>query len=1243
MFTNLFTLLLSLTILPGFMVPLEESAWQMRGFHAPDFLPYERVRHVIEGRDGAVWIATWGGGVARFDGLQTTAYDQTDGLAANHTRNMAIDDWGGIWVCTIEGLSYIAPDGVVTNYRNENFDGESNDNFLSICIDEEGTVWCGAYDFQLFTIARKPGLDSQTLPDSFPYQRGERVDLGGLDVADMEADGIEDIVIDRDGNVWLGVNQYGIVCLSPEGDISTWDEFPEDLHGRPVIYDIALHPEDGIYAGIINYLGLFRKDAHPQFKKINHGIRSLLSYNKHLIVGGDNTVTVFYEPFGLSRVKDIYLPLSTNSIDSLAQFTDGSIWAGTRAGLFHFTREQWRLDDVPWDPHQEGFSSVYYFGQNHQNNLIIVNPNLDCYVYKDKRWKSIGNLITPKSADLRNDDLLTDSGEHYYALVSFEPNDPRLAQYAENPNGIYRITTTDPIQVKKLPDFQKDEESRIFNKLVHYNENELWLLSKSGLICWDGQKWHQQPLLNQNENRYATRLSLYKTPGGQYWFAGDGWVETGNRNGTREIQLPGPFQEEPVAITDIVAYQGEIWMSTLGAGILVYDDGEWSIINQNNGLPKLDISCLLSASDGILWAGLKSGGVLSYQDGRWIEYDSSEGILENIVIDLYEDQNQEIWAYLYRRMAKYKADNLPPIIRIQNRTETLIPNERAILSFNGLDRWKQTLQEDLVYSLRIFDRDTEQPIDDWSPFKPDTTVSTSPLPPGKYKVVARAQDMSRNTSTNPAVAQFTVNPYFWSRPAFYIPLLASLLIALSALLIWYQAFTRLKVSRARYQNLLDKDSATLVLNWDMKGNLIYCNEQAEKLFSSFKENFKMQKVREWFTNGDKDSRIAFNQSITNAVDNLEAIQPLDVRYQTGKQPVWISSYLRATQPADHKNLEIHAVGIDITQQVEAQSKLELEKISFQKFCDQAHVGIIYFNQAISVQYMNEAMKEILELYNGSEEYPELSRWTQDPAWETFIRETFAGTQPHSQSLSGFKIASKKPFFAVASAMKKQNYVYMMIVENTKQIELQQRIAEISQREQEKIGRELHDGLGQQLSALLYIGNRLKKRVEQRNEEFEGLVNELNAHLNTAIEQSRLVSRGLNPVLLQRVGLKEAVGELLHAYNNVYPTQLIFHYDNSFYINEESELECIYRIIREAVFNALKHANAENITVICQVIDKGREVLIDDDGVGLSQISPADNKGMGLQIMKYHADSIQASLNWESKPEGGTKVICQLFD
>ncbi len=189
-------------------------------------------------------------------------------------------------------------------------------------------------------------------------------------------------------------------------------------------------------------------------------------------------------------------------------------------------------------------------------------------------------------------------------------------------------------------------------------------------------------------------------------------------------------------------------------------------------------------------------------------------------------------------------------------------------------------------------------------------------------------------------------------------------------------------------------------------------------------------------------------------------------------------------------------------------------------------------------------------------------------------------------------------------------------------------------ERSRIARDLHDGLGIQLS-------RIKLFVEAHQEHLPLSVKDpLNQFLDEACTETRLISNNLRPYALSTFGLIPALEDLLQKLNLVNETKLsLEHYgDIPDLIDEASVM--LYRVVQELLNNALKHAHAHTITVQIMANEEALLVSVDDDGKG-GDFQDNPSTGNGIANIKSRITYLGGQVMWQSTSERGTSVMISL--
>ena len=206
--------------------------------------------------------------------------------------------------------------------------------------------------------------------------------------------------------------------------------------------------------------------------------------------------------------------------------------------------------------------------------------------------------------------------------------------------------------------------------------------------------------------------------------------------------------------------------------------------------------------------------------------------------------------------------------------------------------------------------------------------------------------------------------------------------------------------------------------------------------------------------------------------------------------------------------------------------------------------------------------------------------------------------------------------------------------------LEGEILEISDREQQRLGQELHDGLCQHLTAVAFMARSVALRLKNHRVIEVGDIEKIAQLVNDAATDTRDLSRALHRADVDAVGLVDALRDLVD--REIWRIPCRLEVKPSFHIEDDAAAAQLYRIAREAVINANKHARAREIVVALDAWRKGIVLRVTDDGVGF-QSEPNSARGLGLPIMNYRARSVGARLEIESQKKGGTRVACYLPD
>ena len=211
---------------------------------------------------------------------------------------------------------------------------------------------------------------------------------------------------------------------------------------------------------------------------------------------------------------------------------------------------------------------------------------------------------------------------------------------------------------------------------------------------------------------------------------------------------------------------------------------------------------------------------------------------------------------------------------------------------------------------------------------------------------------------------------------------------------------------------------------------------------------------------------------------------------------------------------------------------------------------------------------------------------------------------------------------------------------TERRQLERELLEISERERQRIGYDLHDSLGQHLTGIAFLSKVLAQRLKACHAAEAAEAAQIVVFVNQAIEQARKLARGLAPVTLETYGLVFALQELATSVEALFHLSCQVRSDHAIHITDHAIAIHLYRMVQESVNNAVQHGKAQHITITLAVLHGCLTLTVHDDGMGFSTVL-ADQHGMGLRIMHHRARMIGATLEIQRGPQGGTSVICTL--
>lgn len=193
-------------------------------------------------------------------------------------------------------------------------------------------------------------------------------------------------------------------------------------------------------------------------------------------------------------------------------------------------------------------------------------------------------------------------------------------------------------------------------------------------------------------------------------------------------------------------------------------------------------------------------------------------------------------------------------------------------------------------------------------------------------------------------------------------------------------------------------------------------------------------------------------------------------------------------------------------------------------------------------------------------------------------------------------------------------------------------------ERRSLARELHDELGQYVSAVKIFAQNIINRSKGKDKDIEESALSVTSAANQIYDGMHSIIRQLRPGSLDNLGLSETIKDMASNWRSQHPSIQIdlFVGKNLDHLGEAININ-IYRIIQEAMNNCLKHARAHNISINLDHKDKYLTLIFNDDGVGFDTSILTKSKQFGLIGMKERVKSLSGMFTIKSTPTKGTLI------
>jgi len=211
---------------------------------------------------------------------------------------------------------------------------------------------------------------------------------------------------------------------------------------------------------------------------------------------------------------------------------------------------------------------------------------------------------------------------------------------------------------------------------------------------------------------------------------------------------------------------------------------------------------------------------------------------------------------------------------------------------------------------------------------------------------------------------------------------------------------------------------------------------------------------------------------------------------------------------------------------------------------------------------------------------------------------------------------------------------------TERKRLEREVLDVSEREQRRIGYELHDGVCQELAGVAFLAQTIESRLAAGNRVTAEDAAEIRKLLQQAVAHARALSRGLQPVDPQPGGLGAALNQLAIDTSECHKVSCQFCGDPQINLADKQAATHVYRIAQEAIRDAIQHGKATCIAIDLSTAKGIITLTVVDNGVGLAE-DGRYREEMVMRMMHHRARVIGAELSISPRWPGGVKVACEL--
>lgn len=1204
----------SILFSPAFSLPAYAQTGSIRfeNISTEQGLSQSTVHAIVQDRQGFMWFGTEGG-LNKYDGYQFTVYkhdpDNFKSISDNLIQSLYVDRAGELWVGTSLGLDRFDPNTDTFLHYPQDFAGSPDFSGQSVSVifqDRSGILWIGTDGGGLAT------LDLTTNQLKVYKHSAE-------DPQSLSDNSINSIYEDRSGGLWIGTDAGLDLFDQTTGKfILTFGPASSDSPSIGNGQVLAIYEDDQGTMWIGTQNGLFQRDR-----------------------AGNQLMEYQHDP----NMPD---SLGDNSVTCILEDSQGELWIGTRTGLDLFDSTQKRFIHYihdPNDPYSLASDSIRSIYEDRSGVLWIgTSGGLNKYARSTQKYAlyqynpGLPNSLSDNNIWSVYEDHLSNLwvGTFFAGLNRLDPKTGTVTVYQNNP--------ADPTSLS----------SNEIRAILEDHNGNLWIgMERGGLDRYDPETGTFIHYRNNSADPGSLSdndvFSIYEDHSGRLWIGTQ-------RGGLDQFdQAAGTFTRyqhdanDPSSLSDNdvrAIYEdrtGVLWIGTFG-GIDLWDNrtDHFTIYrhdpNNPSSLSNDMVNCIFEDQEGTVWVGTFGGGLDRFDRNTqsFTHYTEKNGLPDDTVYGILADTNGDLWLSTNKGLAKFdpvaktfrnydtsdglQGDQFNPGAFFQSKdgemffggtqglnafypkqvTDNPTPPPVVITAFQ---KFNQTVQTDLAsnetiqlsyhdsfISFEYTALDYNAPeknqyayqlvgVDkDWVYAGTRRYASYTDLPGGDYIFRVKASNNDGVWNSEGTAIRIHITPPFW-QTWWFIGIAG--LAAIAGVFAGY---------RLRVRSVEARNRELVIRVGQRTHELAALNSIAAVVSRS----------------------LDLKEIMSAALDKIIEVTGMEMgvayRLELGED---------VTEPHDCCIDAIASRNVSGTL-LQHLGNLPLHSAETEHV---AEIGEVLVWR--TAEYPTSILKQALES-EGVQLGVSIPLLVKENLVGAFILATRTLRQVRSEELS------------MLSAIGQQ---VGMAVENARLYEQAEQTAATTERS--RLARELHDSVTQLLySVTLYAEAAAEQLVAGETETAAGHLRELRDTAQEALREMRLLIFELHRPDLEKSGLAAALQARLDAVERRGGMRAELQVEGSEQLPRVVQAE-LYSIAQEALNNALKHAHANRVHIALRFNAEVTELEIGDDGVGFEPALDHSGGGFGISGMKERAQRIGGTLQIESAPGKGTKVIMRV--